>query len=201
MGLIAKDKGGGDYTPIPEGLHHAICYGIWDIGTHHNVKFNKWEQKCIIVWELPEERGTFDGKNLPRACSRKFTVSLGEKADLRKLLETWRGRKFTDEEKQGFDIRKLLGANGMIQILHEKKADKTYANVVGITMLPKGIEKKEAENPLTFFSFEDGGPVPENTPKWIKDHIMGSKEMADRDSGPDHSDFDHGAPPDDDIPF
>ncbi len=32
MGLTARDKGGSDFELIPEDLHFAICYGIWDLG-------------------------------------------------------------------------------------------------------------------------------------------------------------------------
>ena len=196
MGLIAKDKGGGDYTPIPEGLHHGICYGIFDIGTHYNAAFSKWAHQCIIVWELPEERGTFDGKDLPRAISKTLTVSLHEKAELRKVLQTWRGRSFTEQELQGFDIKAVLGANCFVQVIHKKKDDKVFANLVGVTPLPKGTAKKEPENPLKFFSFEDGTNIPEGTPDWISDKIKSSKEWG---SGTVESQGD--APPVDDVPF
>jgi hypothetical protein len=31
MGLTAKDTGGGsNFPPCPAGLHHAVCYGVFD---------------------------------------------------------------------------------------------------------------------------------------------------------------------------
>lgn len=197
MGLIAKSKGGGSMKPVSEGMHHGICYGIWDIGTHYKERHSKWVHECIIVWELPEERGVFDGKDLPRAISNKYTVSLSQKAILRKTLETWRGRAFTEEELTGFDIKNVLGANCYVQVIHNKKDDKTYANIVGVTPLPKGTAKREPENPVKFFSFEDGTNIPDGTPDWIADQIKSAKEWGGGATQPD----DEAPPPEDDIPF
>ena len=180
MGLIARDKGGGDFTPIPEDLHLAICYGIWDLGSQFTNFSDHPVHQVVIVWEIPEVRGEFerDGKkvDLPRAISQKYTVSLHEKANLRKALESWRGKKFTDEELKGFDLKKLLGVPCQIQVLHNVKDGKTYANVGAIIKAPQG-KKIAPENPLTFFSFEDGKDIPLNTPQWIKDIITKAEEF------------------------
>jgi len=175
MGLTAKDKGGGDFTPIPEDLHLAICYGIWDIGTQFSERWEKSVHKVVIVWEIPGCRGVFDGKDLPRAISKRYRLSLHKKADLRKDLESWRGKKFTEEELKGFDLKKLLGAPCQIQVLHNKVDDKVYANIAAITKAPAGT-KVISENDVKFFSFEDGKDIPEGTPQWITDLIKGSEE-------------------------
>ncbi len=180
MGLIAKDKGGGDFTPIPEDLHVAICYGIWDIGTQFSEKYGKAVHKVVIVWEIPGCRGDFEvngiKKNLPRAISKRYTLSLHKKADLRKDMESWRGKKFSEEELKGFDIKRLLGVPCQIQILHNNVDDKIYANIVAITKAPAGTNIKP-ENSLKFFSFEEKGCIPEGTPEWISDLIRQSEEF------------------------
>jgi hypothetical protein len=179
MGLTAKDKGGGDFTPIPEDLHLAVCYGIWDIGTQFSERWEKSVHKVVIVWEIPKCRGDFerDGKtvNLPRAISKRYRLSLHKKADLRKDLESWRGRKFSEEELKGFDLKKLLGAPCQIQVLHNKVDDKVFANIAAITKAPPG-PKLTPENPLKFFSFEEVMDIPEGTPQWIIDLIKNAEE-------------------------
>jgi hypothetical protein len=179
MGLTARDKAGGDYTPIPEDLHLAVCYGIWDIGTQFSERWGKSVHKVVIVWEIPGSRAEFerDGRmvDLPRAISKRYRLSLHKKADLRKDLESWRGRKFTDEELKGFDLKKLLGVPCQIQVLHNKVDDKTYANIAAITKAPAGT-KIMPENPEKFFSFEDGLDVPMGTPEWIIDLIKQAEE-------------------------
>lgn len=200
MALMARDKGGGDFTPIPEDLHVAVCYGIWDIGTQFSDRWGKSVHKVVIVWEIPGCRGEFerDGKkvDLPRAISKRYRLSLHKKADLRKDLESWRGKKFTEEElSKGFDLKKLLGAPCQIQVLHNKVDDKIYANIAAITKAPTGTKVKP-ENPLLFFSFEDGKEVPAGTPEWIMDLIRQAEEYkGDFHAESDSSDWT------DDVPF
>lgn len=210
MALTAK-KSGQMFDPISQGLHHAICYAVYDLGTQYQERFGKYVRKILIGWEIPGERITIerDGeqKDLPRAISKTYTNSLHEKAQLRKDLESWRGRAFSERELEGFDILALLGANCMIQVIHKKKDDKTYANVANIVSLPRVMEKKECENPHKWFSFEEGMDIPENTPQWIIDIIKASNEwqmangggMPSQDSPP----VEDGIPPvsDDDLPF
>ncbi len=199
MPIIASDKGGSDFEPIPAGSHQAVCYGVVDLGTQmsNNPQFKDARKVCIL-WELPQERGDFKDKkdpnrtvNLPRAISNTYTLSLGDKANLRKILESWRAKAFTPEELRGFDISKLIGANCMLSIVHKngsgKNSAKTYANVAGVSSLPKGMTKATVENPTLMFSlgdFEDGDVrFPENLPEWLRTLINQSKEMSDNHSG------------------
>ena len=68
MGLIANDKGGVDFDPIAQGVHQAICYGLFDLGTQFSDKFGNWSHKILLCWEIPEERIQIekDGKKTTR---------------------------------------------------------------------------------------------------------------------------------------
>ena len=137
MGLTAKDTGSGkDFDPCPEGLHHGIAIGIYDLGHQFSEKWGKSSHKCLIMWELPKVRIDIekDGEklNLPRAISKQFTVSLHEKSSLRKTLQSWRGKAFTAAELKGFDILNILGANATVQVIHTTRDDRTYANVEAV---------------------------------------------------------------------
>ena len=208
MGLTAKDKGGEGFAPIEEGMHHAICYGVYDLGTHYDEKFSKSVHKVLIQWELPDERIDIekDGimKNLPRAISNKYTLSLHKKAILRRDLEAWRGKTFTETELEGFDITKLLGVNCLLQVLHTKKDDKVYANIKSIVPLMKETEKKAPENSLKYFSFEEReSHIPDGTPDWIIDIIKASNEWDEGINEQHDTPYDD-APPlgdNDQIPF
>lgn len=195
MGLIANDKGGGDFDPIAQGIHHAVCYSLFDLGTQFSEAFGNWSHKILLCWEFPEERIKIRKEDkdldLPRATSKEYTLSLGTKANLRKDLETWRGRAFTADELSGFDVKNILGKNCQIQIIHQAKNDKVYANVASITPLMKGISVKTPENPIRYFAFGDGGEIPEGTPEWIIKKIQASKEWKARSVNPG----DPGEPP------
>lgn len=203
MGLTAKEPEGSDFQPIPQGMHQAICTGIYDLGTQFNTYFGKRQHKVLFCWELPMVRGEFerDGKmmDLPRAISKEYTLSLNERAILRKDLETWRGKSFTENELKGFDLKRILGVSCTLQILHKRKDDKTYANVVGITPVSPIVEINQPENPLRFFSFEEGMNIPEGTPEWIADKI----KQADENKSYEEPSFEEEYPEfeDSDIPF
>jgi hypothetical protein len=210
MGITAKSTGSGQqFDPIEEGMHHAICYALYDLGTQYNERYGNSARKVLIVWELPDEMIAVTRNDtelqLPRSVSKKYTLSLHEKAVLRKDLESWRGKSFSNKELEGFDITKLLGVNCTLQVLHKRKDDKTYANIVSIVPVMKGTTKKDPQNDVRYFSFEEHDQLPENTPDWIIDIIKNSDEW-EALQNPNSIEksgqgYDERNPPDDDIPF
>lgn len=219
MPIIARDSGGADREPIPADVHHAVCVGVVDIGTQPqgNSKYTP-KPKVMIQWELPECRRQYekDGKeyDVPDMISKPYTNSLNEKANLRKDLDAWRGRPFTEDELDGFDLVNIIGVNCLLQIVHRKVGDKTYANIASIMKLPKRDTPVKPERSTLYFTLEDvpegstSVPWPEEMPDWLRDKIMASEEYQERfgeyDPGngepPPHGDSDF--PEDeDDIPF
>jgi hypothetical protein len=121
-----------DYEVAPEGLWHAVCVDVVDLGIVES-KFGQ-QVKIEIRWQL-EER---DSKGRPFLIVQRYTPSLHDKSRLKPMLEAWRGRKFTAEEQKKFDIEKLLGANCQLQIIHNIKDEgKTYANVQAVVPPPR----------------------------------------------------------------
>lgn len=217
MALIAKDKGGSDYEPLNTGMHHAVCYGIVDLGTQSGGKFEP-KRKVAFLWEVPSERIKFekDGekKDLPRGISALFTLSLSSKSKLRPMLESWRGRPFTEEELSGFDLKSVLGANCFINVVHQAgtgpNAGKTYANVASVNPLAKGMPKLKSENPQVWFSIDECGDkitCPANVPDWLKGKIMQSEEALKEQRKHGHPEpteeemANVGGPIDEDVPF
>lgn len=215
MGLTAtepKDGGNKNLNPVPQGLHHGVCYAIYDLGTQYMEFFDKYAHKVIITWELPNERIKIerDGniEDLPRVISKEYTLSLHKKATLRQDLETWKGSALTDEQLSGFNLKNLLNQNCTLQIMHPPKkedSDRVYPKVNAIMPLMKD-EASKPENPTVFFSFEDGYAIPDTVPSWIVDKIKASKEWSAHEGGM-NTKFDNTnddmaiSIPKDDIPF
>jgi hypothetical protein len=86
------------------------------------------KHKCRIVWELSE---SMDDQR-PFLASKQYTVSLHEKSSLHKDLKSWRGKPFTPDELNGFDVEKIIGAPCQLVITHEEKDGITYGNVTAI---------------------------------------------------------------------
>ena len=96
MSLIAKSKGGGTFEEIEAGTYIATCFGIVDLGTRFDDMYKKNKRQVIIQFEFPTElisEGEVAGQ--PFSLSKFYTLSLGEKANLRADLESWRSRAFT----------------------------------------------------------------------------------------------------------
>jgi hypothetical protein len=207
MSLIAKEGGGTPLPLIPAELHQAVCYGLYDLGSHHDEKFDKTTHQCVILWEIPGVRLDIekDGEklNVPRIMSKKYTLSLGERANLRKDLKAWRGRDFTPEELLSFDLKKLLGVNCMIQVVHNSKDGKTYSNIGALIPLIKGFPPKKPETEIQFFSMGESLEIPAYTPKWIKEIIESSNEYkgVQEQFGDDNPSVDDVPPYDSDVPF
>jgi len=174
--LIAKQTGGADFEPVSEGVHQAVCTRIYDLGTQFNEHFGTQAHKVMITWEITDEIIEIEGECAPRNISKEYTLSLHKKASLRSALEAWRSKKFTDRELDGFDLKRLIGANCQLQIIHVNKNGKTFANIAAIMALPKGSEKAEPDNGTYVYSQEDGVNIPEGTPEWIRKKIMDAEE-------------------------
>jgi hypothetical protein len=204
MGLTAKDNKGVDFEPIPEDLHPAICFAIWDVGTQLEeiMGHSKKVHRVVIAWELPNVRAKFEKEgrsiDVPRTVSRKYRLSLHKKAQLRKDLESWRGKQFTEDQLKGFDLRNVLSAPCQLQIIHNKEGDKTYANISAITKWTFGAPPP-VENKVKFFSFEETQAIPEGTPEWIVKLIQRAAEFQAEYGIPDDGYVPPG--PDDDVPF
>lgn len=152
MGFIAKDSGGGNFKRVPQGVFIGRCYSLVDLGTQTSTgQFGtKAQHKIRIGWELfgDDEAGVpltvdVDGHEMPMTISKSYTVSLHEKAALRRDLTAWRGRDFTDEEAASFDVSKLLGVYCMINVTETQNNGKTYSNVGGITPLPGALKNNK----------------------------------------------------------
>jgi hypothetical protein len=153
MGFIAKDSGdGGNFKRVPAGVHIGRCYSLIDLGTQlsSGQYGEKMQHKIRIGWELfgEDEQGqpltiVVDGREMPLTISKSYTVSLHEKAGLRKDLSAWRGRDFTDEEAKAFDVSKLIGAYCMVNVTTSESNGKTYSNVAGLTPLPAALKNSK----------------------------------------------------------
>ncbi len=172
MPIIASAGKTKNFTPCPEGMHQICCVDIIDDGIKQTPYGDK--HKVTLRWQTDEAMP--DGK--PYLLQKRYTLSLNEKATLRKDLESWRGRPFTEDEADAFDLEKLLGANGLANVSHHKDPKgNVWANVLSLTPTLKGMAKitpcdyqRVCERPTTpessqqvpddFDARDDESPVP-----------------------------------------
>lgn len=144
MPIIATAGDNKEFTPAPAGLHQAVCVDVVDMGILEVTYAgkSKKQHKVRVVWQIDEPME--DGK--PFIIQKRYTLSLFEKAALRKDLESWRGKPFSQEEEAAFDLERLLGVNCFLNVIHVQKDGKTYANVAGVVPLKKGLPTIQAKD-------------------------------------------------------
>lgn len=169
------------FAPPPSGTHVAICYRFIDLGTQI-VEWQgskKTQRKVLISWELPTELME-DGR--PFTISKRYTWSMSDKASLRHDLEAWRGKSFTEADFIGpnrFDIKNILGKACLLTIVHVTKDGNTYANIKGVSALPKGMGAPAPVSESVYLALtpeEFDGDVFEGLSEKIKQTIQGSPE-------------------------
>ena len=176
---------------LPEaGSSVGVLFSLVDLGTQ---KTNwdgeeKWQPKLRLAFELPDQviegEETVNGKTTkvtkPMVVSIELTRSLGERATLRKMLETWRGAAFTSKELASFSLKNLLGKATLLTLVHKTSAaGRDYCAIQGMAKLPKAMKAPATtQNATIFYEIEDakGGQFNE-LPEWLQEKIASSKEF------------------------
>ena len=178
MGSIVKDKGG-DFKVLDEGTHLAICNAVVDIGLQNTV----WDSQQENVWlrfEVPAERIQYikDGAEIdePMSIWTRYNKTLNKKATLRKDLDAWRGRNFSEDELQGFDLFNLVGKPCLITVVHNQSGDRIYANISAIAKVMKDQEISGQELESICFSPNDTDQY-ENVPEWLQEKFDNRVEL------------------------
>jgi hypothetical protein len=168
---------------IPADNYMATCYQMIYIGTVPEEYQGEQKQvpKVLLTWEIPslmkvfkEERGLE-----PMVITKEFSFSMGEKANLRKFLSNWRGKAFTNDEANAFDIAVLLGQPCMLNVIHKtsEKSGNTYQDVGSASRLPSGIPAPQKINPAMEFDVRDWNQDKFNAlPEWLQNKIKTSDE-------------------------
>lgn len=105
-----------DFEQPNVGIVSAVCINVIDGRYTKNTYMGQdkgYQRKIWILWEIEQriKQGQFTGQHM--IITKEYTFAVGEKANLRKDLEGWRGKKF--EERKN--------ADGTISLLTEKKQD------------------------------------------------------------------------------
>ena len=143
------------FKNAPAGLHLARLYKVVDIGSQHGEWQGKatFNRKIIFYFEIHGDDATGqplindDGK--PLIITKYYNVSLGEKATLRRHLQSWLNLNF-NAMPEGFKVESILGNFAMINV----KEGETKSAIDNLTAVPALIAKHglpEGVNDLFIF--------------------------------------------------
>jgi hypothetical protein len=114
----------------------------------------------------------------PLSISKEFTLSMNEKANLRKFLQSWRGAEFTKEQAEKFDITALLGVPCMLSVIHKTSgAGKVYDEITSVSKMPKGMTCPAQVNPNFELNYEKFDKAKfDSLPDFIKNKMIMTEE-------------------------
>lgn len=179
--IYATDSGE-KRDPIAAGNYMARCYQMIHIGTvSESINgATKILDKVRIGWELPTEMVKFKDEDplRPLTISKEFTLSMNEKANLRKFLVNWRGKDFTPEQAKQFDITVLVGVPCLLNIIHKAaKNGNIYAEIGTVSPLTKGSTCPIPVLQPKIITYENWDQQEfEYLPEYIKAKMRGSLE-------------------------
>lgn len=169
-------------TLAPEGTHIARCIRLIHIGTVPSEYMGQAieQNKIELMFELVDELHVFkEGEDAkPFVVSREFTLSMGEKSNLRKFVEGVTGKSIGDEESSTFDVESLVNKSCLVTIKYKtSKTGNQRAEISSASPLMKGQVCKDPYNEpkmLTYASWDEG--YFESLPDYIKEKIASSVE-------------------------
>ncbi len=185
------------FKPHPEGQYVGQCVDTIDLGEKVESGPDwpeKLTHKCVIVFRTGEKNDNGDFIDV----SREFTVSMGEKANLRKFLEQWRGKPYAASQvEEGVPLHKLTGQQALLTISHKVSSNgRTYSNITACV----GVPKQMADGARVYTDYKRADFWEERKKSYLED---ARRFKSDNEHNPD----DDGELPaaagqdDDDLPF
>lgn len=187
-------KKGANFALCPAGTWIARCHLVVDLGTQPvewQGQKKEPKQQIRIGFEFPTLLHVFDeakGKE-PFTLSRQFTNTLGDKGTLKPILNSWRGRPFTEEDIKTFSFDKLLGATALITVVHEQKTDGMVAKigaVVKAVLNGQPMQCPPAIMKPILYTIDSGPNDPKfkELPEWLRDQCAQCTEWANAPEDP-----------------
>ncbi len=175
---------------LEQGIYHAICYSVVDIGTSENKFDGKKKRQIVLGWKLLDEFYP-DGNNLK--IHKTVTFSMNERATLRKFIASWFSGLQVDLED--FDFSQLLNKGCSLVLAPNMNGNITIDNVMPYKTDGVQLDYVELFDLSTF----KGGQLPEGLEDWKKDQIKNSDEYQALMSGGNQPIIE--SEPEDDVPF
>lgn len=139
----AKDSGG-SFEAHPEGQYAAVCADVVNFGIRVE-DFPGSEPREVAKAALVFVSGQRQENGELTIVTVEMTLSMHEKANMRRFLESWRGKSYSAQQAEaGVPLHKLQGQAALMSIEQiTTKRGRLFAKVSSISPLPKDMEPPE----------------------------------------------------------
>jgi hypothetical protein len=158
----------------PPATYFATCVGLYDVGTRDNTFEGKTKKQHQVVLAF-EVSGAKNGDGRPFVVSKFYTLSFGERATLRKDVESWDGKSYPKDHE--YPVETLIDRPCMITVAHkERQGGGMREEIKSISGVPAGMPKPTSELDSIVYELDPSKDIPENVPVWIQNQIITSDE-------------------------
>lgn len=176
--MKVKDRAKPKIPPVEPGVYVAVCVYSIDLGEQlceYKDKSKSYNNQVQLGFELIGETVEIDGKQEPRTLSRTLNFARSKNSSLRKFVQSWLGKTFSDEAFDEFDTNDLVGMPAQLSVILNESGD--YSNIDTIMQLPKGMPAPQATQPLIRFDIEPWDDAAfDQLPDWAKDKVKKSTQ-------------------------
>lgn len=176
--MKVKDRAKPKIPPVEPGVYVAVCVYSIDLGEQlceYKDKSKSYNNQVQLGFELIGETVEIDGKQEPRTLSRTLNFARSKNSSLRKFVQSWLGKTFSDEAFDEFDTNDLVGMPAQLSVILNESGD--YSNIDTIMQLPKGMPAPQATQPLIRFDIEPWDDAAfEQLPDWAKEKVKKSTQ-------------------------
>lgn len=171
-----KDRAKPKVPPVEPGVYMAVCIGFIDLGEQYSEMFKSYSNKGMYVWELAGETIEVEGETKPRQLSKEFTISASSKSNLRKFIESWNGKSYSDDEFLDFDLFDQIGKPCQLNVVLNES--KEYANVDNLMPIPRGFPAPITDTKQIRWNMDEWNEdVFKELPEWIQEKIKKSTQF------------------------
>lgn len=176
--MKVKNRAKPKLPPVEPGVYLAVCVHSIDLGEQlceYKDKGKSYNNQVQLVFELAGETVEVDGEQLPRTLSRTFNFTRGKNGGLRKFVQSWLGRQFSDEAFGELDTNDLVGVPAQLSVVLNESGE--YANIDAVMALPKGMPAPKPTLPLIRFDLEPWDDAAfEALPDWAREKLKKSTQ-------------------------
>lgn len=155
MAGYGEDNGPKELPSI--GSHQAVCCQVHSLGYQVFKGQVSFSPKCVFIFELDEKMKNGEMAGKPFVLSERHSQYMGKpgkSSNLRKFLEKWKGKEYTEEEAKATNIKKCEKVPCTLLVDHEPKEGGGFrAKIVGIS-------RRDATKPLVPVTYTE-------VPKWV----------------------------------
>lgn len=175
-----KDRAKPTIPPVAPGTYTAICVHAIEIGEQMTTfqGSKSYKNQVMYCFELVGEFIEINGEKQPRVLSKTFNIPKNQKSEnsgLRKFVESWQGKKYTNDDWAEFDTNDVVGLECMIGVVLNDTGE--YANIDSVMGLPKGMSAGQPQSSLIRFDIDPWNQDDfERLPEWAQERVKKSTQ-------------------------